>query len=272
MDKPDKPKIRSVKKSKSVKRGERDSLTKGKIRIERTHPFGEEAKKWYILICLSLIVSILLFPNILTRPKTYKLGDVADRDIKASQEFLVENSDLTEQNRQEAVKAVLSVYDFDPSATNHVSRIREAFKRGREFLSESLFVSNEQEEVLQEAEEVPTSRQIASDELRNTFFDILDISPLTGVFEMLFLSRFPAEVEETTIHLVSQVLKKGVVGNKMMLMSQSEKGITLHNILTEKEVKVTDVDRFYELKAAKDNVNELARDKKWSVIPFREAG
>jgi len=53
---------------------------------------------------------------------------------------------------------------------------------------------------------------------------------------------------------VREVLKKGVVGNKMMLMSQSGKGVLLHNIHTEKEVNVTDVDRFYDLKSARDFV------------------
>ncbi|MBW2117333.1 MAG: HDIG domain-containing protein [Deltaproteobacteria bacterium] len=267
MDKPDKAKIRHLGKSKPVKRGDRDSLTKGKLRSENGHWFGEEAKKWYILICLSLIVSILLFPNILTRPKTYKLGDVADRDIKASQEFLVENYNLTEQNRQEAVKAVLFVYDFDPTATNLISRIREAFKRGREYLSESLFVPHDREDISSEAEKTAMSQPNESDVLKDSFFEILDISPQTGVFDVLFLSRFPSEVEETTIHLVSQVLKKGIVGNKMMLMNQSAKGITLHNILTEREIKVTDVDRFYDLKAAKDFVKALGKGQKRSTIP-----
>ncbi len=267
MDKSDKPKIKPIKKSKSVKRGERDSLTKGMIRVEKTGWFGEEAKKWYILVCLSLIVSILLFPNILTRPKTYKLGDVADRDIKASREFLVENSNLTEQNRQEAVKTVISVYDFDPTATNLISRIREAFKRGREYLSESLFVSDGKEDVLPETEKSPTSQATVNDDLKNSFFEILDISPQTGVFEILFLSRFPLEVEETTVHLVRQVLKKGVVGNKMMLMNQSEKGITLHNIDTEIEIKMTDLDRFYDLKAARDSVKLLGKNLKRPTIP-----
>jgi len=267
MDKPDKPKIRPIKKSKPIKRGERDPLAKGKIRVENGHWFGEEAKKWYILVCLSVVVSILLFPNILTRPKTYKLGDVADRDIKASQEFLVENQNLTEQNRQEAVKAVISVYDFDPTATNLVSRIREAFKRGREYLSESLFVPHGQEEISPEAEKAAMSQPNESNVLRDSFFEILDISPQAGVFDVLFLSRFPSEVEETTIHLVTQVLKKGVVGNKMMLMNQSSKGITLHNILTEKEIKVTDVDRFYDLKTAKDFVRALGEGQKRSTIP-----
>ncbi len=99
----------------------------GKRREDAPIWFRPEAKRWYILLSLSMIISILLFPSILTPPKAYNLGDVADRDIKASREFLVENSELTEKDRQEAVRAVLSVYDFDPTATDVVSKIKEAF-------------------------------------------------------------------------------------------------------------------------------------------------
>ena len=87
---------------------------------------------------LSLLISVLLFPSILTPPQTYNLGDVADRDIKANREFLVENSDLTEKNRLEAVRKVLPVYDFDPTGNDVVARIREAFAAGRKYSAESL--------------------------------------------------------------------------------------------------------------------------------------
>jgi len=94
-----------------------------------------EAVRWYIILGLSLIIAVLLFPNILTVPRSYHLGDVVDRDIKASREFLIENEELTEKNREQAVKQALSVYDFDPAATDVVSRIKEAFKAGREYLA-----------------------------------------------------------------------------------------------------------------------------------------
>jgi membrane-associated HD superfamily phosphohydrolase len=100
--------------------------------------FGSEAKRWYILLGLSVIISILLFPSILTPPKSYRLGDVADRDIKASRDFLVEDIELTEKNRQEAVRAVLSVYDFDPTGTDIAAMITEAFESGRGYLAKSL--------------------------------------------------------------------------------------------------------------------------------------
>lgn len=87
---------------------------------------------WIWLVLLSATISLLLFPNILVLSKEhYSLGDVARKDIKASYDFLVEDKELTEQRRDEAVKSSLFVYDFDRSgaAINH--RIKESFSYGR---------------------------------------------------------------------------------------------------------------------------------------------
>ncbi|OPX33093.1 MAG: hypothetical protein B1H11_13140 [Desulfobacteraceae bacterium 4484_190.1] len=79
--------IISLIKPKSTKRAERESLPgtrKNSGRFERW--FRPEVQKWYILTGLSVIISVLLFPNLLTRPKMYRLGDVAERDIKATKQ------------------------------------------------------------------------------------------------------------------------------------------------------------------------------------------
>src|SRR4030042_5073502 len=75
-----------------------------------------EIRPWVILIVLSLAISIFLFPESLIRPKVYKIGDVAEKDIKASADILVENAALTLKDRGKAIKAVPNVYDFDPFA------------------------------------------------------------------------------------------------------------------------------------------------------------
>ena len=120
------------------RKGDKESSSGGLNGEKKTKWSGQEARKWYILIGLSIIISILLFPNILTRPRDYKLGDVADVSVKASHEFLIENHELTEQKRHDAVRSIPSVYDFDPTATNVMSRIKEAFNEGRQYLAESL--------------------------------------------------------------------------------------------------------------------------------------
>ncbi len=253
--------------SRKHKRRENDTLPGGK---SRTRPPGfwsrAEAKRWYILFGLCVTISILLYPNILIQPKIYKLGDVADRDIKASSKFLIENDKLTEKHRIEAVKAVLPVYDFDPTATNLVNRIKEAFGVGRVYLAESLsatsFAEGASLKTSKPKENLPTS----TDAFKNRFFEILEIPADDKVFETLVKSNFPLEMEDATINLVAQVLENGVVGNKMMLMSHSGKGIVLHDIYSEKEIELTNLNHFYDLKAATDLIKKQRKDLYRSMI------
>jgi putative nucleotidyltransferase with HDIG domain len=209
---------------------------------------GEEAKRWYILVGVSLIISILLFPKVLAPPKDYKLGDVADRDIKASHDFLLENEDLTEQRRQEAVKGVPSVYDFDPTSTDLAGRLREAFGLGRAALAEVHDPGGEQAEM--PTDRSPSASRGGLEALKEQFFDILDIPPVVGLFPALVEEGFPIVVEETVAGLLIRTLERGVVGEGMMLKKQGGKGILLHDINTGKEMEVLDLDRFLILSGA----------------------
>ena len=187
----DKSKLKSLNRRKASGKKERKSSSSGRKR--RDDPlvwFRPEAKRWYILLSLSMIISILLFPSILTPPKAYKLGDVADRDIKASREFLVENSELTEKDRQGAVRAVLSVYDFDPTATDVVPKIKEAFEAGREYLTKSLELSYAYDSSAVTSEKGLSDRLEAENAFKSHFFEILDIPYNEKLIDIFMRSDF----------------------------------------------------------------------------------
>ncbi|MBW1780643.1 MAG: HDIG domain-containing protein [Deltaproteobacteria bacterium] len=243
--------MKSLNKRKAPRKRDRDAASGGKKGRVDTHIwFRSEAKRWYILLSLSTIISVLLFPSILTPPKAYKLGDVADRDIKASRDFLVENTELTEKGRQEAVKGVLSVYDFDPTGTDIASNIKEAFDSGRGYLAKALELSYAQESGTLTSEKTLADHLEAANSFKSRFFEILDIPYNENLIDIFMKNGFSPGVEKAVTELVTGLFRSGVVGNKMMLMNQSGKGIILHDIHNGKETKVTDLDRFYDLKTA----------------------
>ena len=249
-------KLKTLQQKKNAGRREKEPSVRSKSgRSDRTFWFRDDTKKWSIFIGLSLIFSILLFPSILTPPKTYNLGDVADRDIKASREFLVENTDLTEKNRQEAIRAVLPVYDFDPTATDVVPRVREAFAVGRKYLSDSLklaWTSTSPEDVQKEYLDMTNA-------FRERFFEILDIPENNALFHILVTSDFSPKAESAVTRLSTDVFTRGVVGNQVMLKSYGSKGIILQNIKDGKEAQISDLERFYDLKTAIHFVREQGR-------------
>jgi len=237
--------IISLIKPKSTKRAERESLPgtrKNSGRFERW--FRPEVQKWYILTGLSVIISVLLFPNLLTRPKMYRLGDVAERDIKATHEFLVEDEGLTEKNRDAAVKAVLSVYDVDPMTANIISRIRGAFSEGRAY-----------QKTLSQNEKSKSVQGGNINYFKSHFFETLDVLPDERIVDPLIKGGFPVTVENAVIGLLVRLIKNGVVSDGKMLMKQRGKGIILHDIHTGRESTVRNPDCFYDLESARVFIN-----------------
>ncbi|MDY7035251.1 MAG: HDIG domain-containing protein [Thermodesulfobacteriota bacterium] len=229
-----------------------------KAKRKKVHPLplGEWFRSlrlgWLALPALSLIIAIFLFPNILSKPQVFNLGDVAERDIKASHDFLIEDKEQTEKNREKAAREVLPVYDFDTSDSNLVSRLKDAFNIGREYYAK-LLVIEDPEQVVATAGEKMSQDILEEDNLtKSSFFAALEISPDNNIFEYLKKVGFSAEVKDTTIRLATQVFKRGIVGNRTMLMDHIEKGgIILHEISTQKEIGVNNFDRFFDLEGAR---------------------
>ena len=251
LKKPERSRLTPVGKSKGSRKREGDAshgVTKGRGAADIW--FRSDAKRWYILLGLSVIISILLFPSVLTPPKQYKLGDVADRDIKALRDFLVENEELTEKNRQEAVRTVLSVYDFDPTGTNMGARIKEAFESGRAHLAKSLELSYAYDSGSLASEKALADHLETTNALKTRFFEILDIPYDEDLVDIFMKNGFSAEGETAVAAMTSELFRIGVVSSKKMLMNQGSKGIVLHDIHDGKETTVTELDRFYDLKTA----------------------
>jgi len=249
---PDKLKINPFAKVRSPVKAEVESPFTGKKSVFLGDFFRPERLRWPILVILSLVISVTLFPHILSKPETYRLGEVAQQDIKASRDFLIENIELTEENREKAVKEELSVYDFDSAASNLVPRIKEAFS----FVRENLDYPMEPDElglVDSVIRERAVEELLEDGRTEERFFAVLEIPAEEALFEQLAYHFFPSQVEEAVIGLTTSVLRKGVVGNRSMLMSQVGKGgIVLHEIYTQEETTVSDLSRFYDLAGAAD--------------------
>ncbi len=222
---------------------------------------------WIYLIILSATISLLLFPNILDISKEqYSLGEVTEKDIKASHDFLIEDKELTEQRREEAVKASLFVYDFDGSGAALNSRIREAFSYGRSELERILASELEQGiKATSEPDRIQYSEELRR--LRDKFFELSGIGKDPVLFAQLVNNGFSQHIDDDVLLAVNRILRKGVVGNKTVLMAQKGKGITLRDIDTQEELKVDDLDRFYDLEGARQQVNRILHE-----LPVNEAG
>ncbi len=242
-------------KVRSIKKKELPSVSENGGSMFGFRYSAAETIPWIILIVLSILLSALLYPNILTYPRVYHIGDIADHNIKATRDFLVENKELSEKKRAEAVKAVIPVYDFDPSASDIIERVKKAFAVARKYQKENQ--KKKQTDKVSKPNKTNNTNKITESlhdnvpSLKDSFFAILDIPVNDKAFATLMAEGFPKKAEQSIVRLLLSVMKRGIVNDRKTMMTYRNKGILLHDIHTGKEVKVNDLDRFYDLDTVK---------------------
>ena len=108
-------------------------MSKDKIKESvKKSPASANRFRWGILFSVTMLFSVILFPNLIVTKHQYRLGDVAERDIKSPRDFFIEDESATETNRQQAVAAVLTVYDYDAGlAAKLTAKVNTAFAEMR---------------------------------------------------------------------------------------------------------------------------------------------
>jgi putative nucleotidyltransferase with HDIG domain len=99
---------------------------------------GEEASRWsrlFFLVLTALILSILITPHQQLISTTYKAGDIAGTSVRANQDYLLEDTRLTDRKRKEAESTAPLVYTLNPDAAlelrQRLGRILELVREAR---------------------------------------------------------------------------------------------------------------------------------------------
>ena len=177
-------------------------------------------QKWFIGIGTALILTLLLSPTLQLPLKEYKAGDIANKEIKSTQDLLVEDEKSTQEKRIEAERSALSVYDYDPAILiDAENRVRPTF--------ESLANSFRKVE-----------RGIDQNALRKKEWESsLRLSLTQREWRILERERFNPAIGEAALTLIATILKKGAVNDKDLLDPDSDKGVVIRNIQTREERK-----------------------------------
>ncbi len=84
------------------------------------------------MLITAVIFAIILYPTDFKPTIKYSIGDVVQRDIKATADFFVEDKEATQANRTIVVEHVKTVYDHDDRLTGETTRrVTRAFAKMR---------------------------------------------------------------------------------------------------------------------------------------------
>jgi len=198
-------------------------------------------QKWFIGIGVAFILTLLLSPTLRLPLKEYKVGDIATKEIKSTQDLLVEDERSTQEKRIEAERSALSVYDYDPAVLiDPESRIRSTF--------ESL--ANSFRRVERGIDQRAQRKKEWESNLR---------LPLTSMeWHILEKERFNPAIGEAALKLITPILQKGVINDKDLLDPDSDKGVVIRNIQTREERKDLPPFAFLDFKEGKSKLRAQA--------------
>lgn len=201
------------------------------------------------IMLISLLMAVALYPNFLIPVKHYGIGDIAERDIKASQDFLVQDRITTEKRQKQAEVNAPAVYDLDEGKWLDIKeRLGQAFKEARE-----------------------ASLKKASDKnMKQRFEDILSIKLSNKQFFLLKEEEFAPYLEEGIYQILEPVFLQGIIKSKSKLPPKTDiiirfKGSGrketshLENILTLTEAKREILRLSYTVYKNRRNLAETAR-------------
>lgn len=211
--------------------------------------------RWFILIGFTIIFTIILYPTLVITKHPYKLGDVAERDIKAPKDFFIEDKEATEENRKALVEKVLTVYDNNASLAEKLSRqVKQAFTELRE-ISEAY---KENQDKTSPNEKIKSlNEQFWA--FKESFEEKIGFTVSDDAYKLLIKEKFSSNIADLVSKILTEIINNGVVINKEILLKESDKGIILRNIETKTEKVVYNLKLFYGTEQAKTMVRIIAQ-------------
>jgi putative nucleotidyltransferase with HDIG domain len=156
-----------------------------------------------------------------------RAGAIAGQDYVAPHDLLLPDEESTRAKQGRSRDAVLPVYDFDPGVQSERDQeLENLFSRGRQLFGK--------------APEATRARE-AEETLKNELTHPEEGQGLAGLklnpeeIRLLARKRFSADLEDRLRGIVAQVLRRGIVANKPLLLENRLRGIVLRNLTTRSE-------------------------------------
>ena len=223
--------------------------------------------RWGLLTTVTVLFTLILSPTLVITEHSYQVGDVAERDIKAPKDFLVEDEEATEAHRKQATESVLTVYDHDEELLTKLTRaVTNAFAEYHKLMESKQNVQDEA--VTQEA--AANLNQTASGipkatiekqlgQMKPDFEEKIGIKISKNDYSVLIKEKFSNEIPSLTNQILSDIFKNGVVANKEILLREEDKGIMLRTVGKKTETEVHGLKRYYGLDQAKTMVRIIGK-------------
>jgi putative nucleotidyltransferase with HDIG domain len=229
-----------------------------------------------LLVGLSLFVAIVLSHTFITTGPHYQLGDIADRNIKAKHDFLIEDELPTQKKREEAARETPAVYDLDEGlGIASGQRVEGAFAFMRQVLQKHTEEAAQQPLTLapdhalavtpssgaEDSTAPGTSRQDllpVALENKSSFEHALGFTVPEGVYLALLDRGFSQAIKEKALQWTSAALSHGIIANKPLLLQSEGRPLLIRGVVSGKETWRVAPHNYWDLQESQQFIKDVA--------------
>ncbi len=202
--------------------------------------------KALLLLGLSLAIALLVTPTFTISSHQHQLGEIADQNIKATQDLLIEDEPATQKKRKEAANQSPMVYDLDQRvAEQSIQRLESAFEAMRNHRGEKEITFPQQDSTFLGGYSIAELRRLpdmnspnaspAATLEKEDFETLMGFAVPADVFGNLQENEFSKTIERKVAALLRDAYEQGIVVNKASLMQAHGESVLLRHRETNKE-------------------------------------
>ncbi len=184
-------------------------------------------------ILIGILIAAAMAAVIVSEPfqviRDYKVGDIADSNIRTTREIVIPDPEATEARKVQAMNATPALFSLDPSIIERTTKdLQETFDSGRRRIE------------LYEKQNRATLPLFLDPQRHQRVWAFvipeLSMHPFPDTILGFFLQkRFPSSLEVKLISAFFEAARKGIVERKDMLLAHQQNGIFIHNESTGEE-------------------------------------
>ncbi len=203
----------------------------------------------FVGFCATILISVILIGFRYQVIPEYKVGQIADQDVRAGQDVIYEDSAATGLKRAEAEAGVPTLYQLDSDLiSNHVKSIASAFSSARHILAESAATPN--------TKLSPAAEQELLRKLEGRVGRILP----PRILPVLLRHSFTPVLESRILKILDTVLRDGIISDRAQFMKDQRSGIVIRDSSFPFEHPLTDAYLARDLVAAKEYLRQFHLD------------
>ncbi len=225
-------------------------------------PWQDRGAKVALLLFLSLALALILSPRISEPLHDYRLGDVAQENLKATGRFLVEDVETTAKREQELMRQMPPVLDLQEQLGDQVQqRLQQAMDYMRRVAQEA--VPPPQGAGAKSKSPVPYKVFL---EHKPEFDRILGVTIPKPTFHLLAKAEFSPYLEAMVSQVLGQFFRQGVISSRTFLKTEPRE-ILVRRLPSRQETPERPPYAFIELDEGRKSAAGYCRDVSVEVSP-----